>query len=233
MRRNMEEQVLYETARALAETETLEDAAPRVLKAICEALDWQYGAIWEVDRGRNVLRCISAWHPPTMPFDAFAHATKESLFAPGVGLPGRVWASHEATWIPDVTLDVNFPRAVAAEQAGLHAAFGLPILQGPNVIGVMEFFNRDIVEPTPRLLAMMTTICSQIALYVQRKWASEELDRFFRLSPDLFCVATFDGFFVRLNAAWKSVLGYSEDELRASPFMDFVHPDDRTPTIDA
>jgi PAS domain S-box-containing protein len=229
----MEEQVLYETARALAETETLDDAAPRVLKAICEALDWQYGAIWEVDRGRSVLRCIAAWHPPTMPFDDFAHATKEARFGPGVGLPGRVWASREPTWIPDVTLDVNFPRARAAEQAGLHAAFGLPILQGPNVIGVMEFFSRDIVEPTSSLLAMMTTICSQIALYVQRKWAGEELDRFFRLSPDLFCVATFDGFFVRLNPAWKSVLGYSEEELRACPFMDFVHPEDRVATIDA
>jgi PAS domain S-box-containing protein len=97
----------------------------------------------------------------------------------------------------------------------------------------MEFFNRDILEPTSSLLAMMTTISSQIAIYVQRKWAGEELDRFFRLSLDLFCVATFDGYFVRVNPAWQTILGLSEDELRKSPFMDFVHPEDRASTIDA
>ena len=225
--------VFYATARALAESETLEDAAPRMLKAICEALGWQYGAIWEVDRGRNVLRCVADWHPPAMPFDDFATATRAFLFAPGVGLPGRVWSSREPAWIPDVTRDANFPRAPFAERAGLHAAFGLPIVQGSHVLGVMEFFSRDILEPTSNLLAMMTTICSQIALYVQRKWAGEELDRFFRLSLDMFCVATFDGYFVRLNPAWQTVLGFSEAELRTSPFIDFVHPDDRAATIEA
>ena len=227
------QQVLYATARALAEFDTLEDAAPRMLKTICDALEWQYGAIWEVDRGRNVLRCVTTWHPPSMPFEDFAAASKSSAFPPGTGLPGRVWSDQKPTWIPDVTLDPNFPRAAIAERAGLHAAFGVPILQGDNLLGVIEFFSRDIVEPTADLLATMTAICSQIALYVERKWASEELDRFFKLSPDLFCVATFDGYFVRVNPAWKAVLGLSEEELRTKPFMDFVHPDDREATVAA
>ena len=198
-----------------------------------EALGWQYGAFWEVDRARNVLRCVGTWQPPSLPFNEFATVTRESTFTPGVGLPGRVWASRQPAWIPDVTRDANFPRAPVAERAGLHAAFGLPILQGTHVLGVMEFFNRDILEPTPNLLAMMTTIGSQIGLYVERKWAGEELDRFFKLSLDLFCVATFDGYFVRVNPAWQRMLGFSEAELRASPFMDFVHPDDRAATIAA
>ena len=33
-----------------------------MLKAICDALDWQYSAIWEVDRGHeNVVRSIATW----------------------------------------------------------------------------------------------------------------------------------------------------------------------------
>ena len=225
------QQVLYETARALAESDTLDAAAPRMLRAICEALDWEYGAIWEIDRARQVVACVSTWQSPALASDDFASATKQALFAPGVGLPGRVWSTREPAWIQDVTRDSNFPRARAAERAGLHAAFGVPIVQGPDVLGVMEFFSRDIREPTASVLAMMTAICSQIALYVQRKWAGEELDRFFRLSLDLFCVATFDGYFIRVNPAWETVLGWSEAELRQSPFMDFVHPDDREKTV--
>ncbi|MEO6350483.1 MAG: GAF domain-containing protein, partial [Candidatus Limnocylindrales bacterium] len=141
-----QQQVLYATARALAESETLEEAAPRMLRAICDALGWQYGAIWEVDRARNVLRCVATWHPSGQPFEAFEAATMEARLGPGVGLPGRVWTYGQAAWIPDVTQDANFPRAPFAASAGLHSAFGLPIAQGANVLGVMEFFSRDILE---------------------------------------------------------------------------------------
>jgi len=230
---NAQQLVLERTARALADSATLEDAVPRVLEAVCQAVGWQFGALWEVDRSRGVLRCTGIWQAPAFPLDEFAAATRQFTFAPGVGLPGRAWSSRRIAWIPDVTRDDNFPRAPVASRAGLHAAFALPILQDTNTIGVMEFFSEHVIEPSTDLLAMVATLGSQIALYLKRRWAGEELDRFFQLSLDLFCVATFDGYFVRLNPAWQTVLGFSEDELRASPFLDFVHPDDRQPTIEA
>ena len=230
---NPYQQILYETARVLADSPTLVDAAPRMLKAVCEGLGWQYGALWEVDRARNVLRCAGMWQPPSLSFDEFAAISRELTFTPGVGLPGRVWASRQAAWIPDVTRDANFPRAPIARKVGLHAAFGVPVVQGATVIGVMEFFNRNILEPTPELLAMMSTVGTQVALYVQRTWAGDELDRFFTLSLGLFCVATFDGHFIRVNPASQRILGYTEAELCAAPFMDFVHPDDREATAAA
>jgi diguanylate cyclase (GGDEF)-like protein/PAS domain S-box-containing protein len=39
-----------------------------------------------------------------------------------------------------------------------------------------------------------------------------------------------DGHFVELNSAWQRCLGYSDEELRAKPFIDFVHPEDRERT---
>jgi PAS domain S-box-containing protein len=225
--------VRYQTACALAESATLTEAMPHILQAVCDGLDWQFGAYWEVDRAHNVLRCLSVWQPPSLPFEAFGTVTGTSTFAPGVGLPGRVWVSRQFTWIPDVTRDSNFPRAAAAARAGLHAAFALPILQGDVAIGVMEFFSRNIGEPTPELLAMLTAVSSQVASFVERRWAGEDLDRFFTLSLDLFCVATFEGYFLKVNPAWQRVLGFSEAELRAAPFMDFVHPDDRAATAAA
>src|SRR4030095_6318513 len=200
-------------------------AARRSLKAVCEALGWQCGAIWQVNRARDTLRCVGTWGEPGLALDEFTAATLANTFARGVGLPGRVWECREPVWIRDVTTDANFPRAQAAAQAGLPSAFALPIRQGRRVGGVMEFFSRDMFEPAPELLAMMTTGCNQIGIYVEREWACADLDRLFKLSPDLFCVATFDGYFVRVNPAWQTVLGYSEEEMRASPFKDFVHPD--------
>jgi len=54
--------------------------------------------------------------------------------------------------------------------------------------------------------------------------------RFFELSQDMLCTADTDGYFVDLNPAWEQTLGYSEEELRARPFVELVHPDDRERT---
>jgi two-component system sensor histidine kinase/response regulator len=227
------DRVLSETARVLADSPTLAEAAPRMLESICAALSWQFGALWEVDRARNTLRPVGMWHVPSVSLTEFADVSRAATFAPGVGLPGRVWASGEPIWIPDVEKDANFPRRPVARKCHLHAAFAMPVLQGTAVIGVMEFFSRAIVQPTPELLRLMTTVCSQVGRFVERRWADEELDRFFTLSLDLFCVATFDGYFVRVNPAWQRVFGYTDEEMCAAPFMSFVHPDDRNATTEA
>ncbi len=62
--------------------------------------------------------------------------------------------------------------------------------------------------------------------------AGEEIDRFFALSLDLQCLAGFDGSFKRVNAAWTDTLGWTQEELLAQPYLDLIHPDDRTSTSD-
>src|SRR5487761_944187 len=57
-------------------------------------------------------------------------------------------------------------------------------------------------------------------------------ESFFSLSVDMLCVAGYDGFFKHLNPAWTQTLGFTDAELMARPFLDFVHPDDRLATVD-
>jgi PAS domain S-box-containing protein len=56
-------------------------------------------------------------------------------------------------------------------------------------------------------------------------------DRFFELSLDPLVTAGFDGYIKRTNRAWERLLGWTEDELRAVPYVEFIHPDDRERTV--
>lgn len=52
------------------------------------------------------------------------------------------------------------------------------------------------------------------------------LQTFFNMTLDLLCIASTDGYFIKLNPAWSKTLGYSEDELLATSYYDLIHPDD-------
>jgi PAS domain S-box-containing protein len=66
-----------------------------------------------------------------------------------------------------------------------------------------------------------------------RRHNEETLDRFFTLALELLCIADLDGYLRRVNPVWESTLGWSSAELMATPFIDFVHPDDREATLAA
>lgn len=56
--------------------------------------------------------------------------------------------------------------------------------------------------------------------------ARAELDQFFSVSLDMLCIASLDGYFVRVNPAWQQTLGWDASELMARPYLEFIHPDD-------
>lgn len=55
---------------------------------------------------------------------------------------------------------------------------------------------------------------------------TSQLVQFLDLSLDAFCIAGFDGYLKYANPAFARILGYTQEEVLARPFMDNVHPDD-------
>jgi PAS domain S-box-containing protein len=81
------------------------------------------------------------------------------------------------------------------------------------------------------LYAIGHDITTRKQLELDRFAAEQERDRFFNLSLDLLAVGSFDGYFVRLNPAFEQILGFTNAELMAAPFSNFLHPDDRERTL--
>lgn len=219
----------YAVTRALADSATLAEAAPRILHAVCETVGWEVGAIWIVDADAKALRCNDIWHVPSVNVEQFESATREMTFASGIGLPGRVWGSGKPAWITDVAQDSNFPRVSIARQSGLHGAFAFPVLSGSEITGVIEFFSRQVRKPDEHLLLMMGALGSQIGLFLSRKRVEAERERLVtELQEALTNIKTLRGL-LPICAACKKVRDDSgywnriEDYVRDRSQAEFTH----------
>lgn len=167
--------IQHAVTRVLADAETLSEATPKIIEAVCQSLGWDVGAIWRVDTDGKSLRCVEFWRRPDIAVAEFEKATRAKTFKPGEGLPGRIWATNQPAWIADVTCDPNFPRGPFAAKAGMHAAFGFPILMGGKCLGVIEFFSHAILAPDGEVLRLVAALGSQIGQFIERKRAQQAL----------------------------------------------------------
>jgi diguanylate cyclase (GGDEF)-like protein/PAS domain S-box-containing protein len=134
-------------ARVLAEAETLEDAAPDMLRVICDALSWEGGVLWLVDRDVGNLSC------------ARTHGKLEATDPQG-GLAGEVWTRGRPVWRVD--------------RSGVNA-YGFPISLGRDPLGILVFQARGLQEPDDRLTRTLGIVAGQVAQFIERKQAESQL----------------------------------------------------------
>lgn len=94
-------------------------------------------------------------------------------------------------------------------------------------------FKRDLGGKVVQILGIAQDITQRKHLEIALREKHDELDNFFMVTLDLWCVANTDGYFIKLNKRWEASLGYCLDELMGRRFLDFVHPDDIKVTQDA
>ncbi len=175
-RAEQRERMEHAVTRVLAESDTLADAIPRIIQAICETLNWDCGARWSLDEREKAIVRVEKWSIPDEAVAEFAERARDVTLEPARGgLVRQVWVSGTPHWIPDVSNDESFTRARFAAKAGLHGAFAFPILAGNVTLGVLEFFSRETRNPDPSLLQMVRVIGSQIGQFMARKQAEENL----------------------------------------------------------
>jgi PAS domain S-box-containing protein len=222
--------VEHAVARILAETERPVEVYEAALEAIGRPIGWQLGAVWELDPQDGCLHCVRTWRAGE-PADEFQALSEALALAPGEGLPGRVLASGKPAWLVDAPADANFPRAAAARRDGLHAGFGYPLRSARGVVGVMEFFARELHAPDERLLATMRVVGSQVGQFVARRRAEEEVrSRESRLramlEAALDAVVSMDaeGRVIGWNNAAETIFGYPASEATGREMAELIVP---------
>jgi PAS domain-containing protein len=170
-----ENRFLQNIMKTIGESGDFYSALSVILYKVCKATGWVYGEAWVPDSdGKSLKRCTE-WHRPVNSLEKFQILSGEFTFLPGVGLPGRAWASKRPEWIKDITTDTNFPRAKIAIEAGLKAGLAIPVISRREVIAVINFFMFKSGEEDERIVKSILSITSQLGLIIQRKRMEEEL----------------------------------------------------------
>jgi len=161
---------------ALAEAADLEEAASRVLRAVCDRLDWDAAALWIVRPQADALSCAAVWCKEGQPSPGLEAALRCATFAKGEELPGRVWEQGAPAWILDLTAEADrLPHFRVAIRERLHAAFSFPIAVNNQVLGVIGLFSRRTPSSDAGLLQMMKTVGGQIGQFILRKQTEDTL----------------------------------------------------------
>ncbi len=205
-----------------------------VLRRVCERTGWAIGQAWIPAADGATIECSPAWFSDVSGLEEFRSVSEATKLLPGVGLPGRVWASGQPHWIQDVTLDTNFPRGPVAQKEGLKAAVGIPILSGEDVTAVIEFYVREPRREDERLVKLISAVASGLGLVIARKDVEDSVLRERNFSnttldslPGVFYHYDDQGRFLRWNKNFERVSGYSPDEIASLHPLDFFAADER------
>ena len=218
----------------LAESASVSEAMPKLIRTMCEAMDWAYGALWSWGDEDPVLRRTEHWSETPLELEDADRGNWEELESGSAGgLLRRGLHRREATWIVDVQSDPTFKRLPSAQKLGFVSAYAFPIFAAGKVIGMMEFFGRDVRQPDEMLLLITRSVGSQIGQYVQRKEAEQAL----RVSEERFrvtisqaavgiTVTGLDLHHVMVNGKYAEIMGYAQEELLGLAVKDVVRPED-------
>ncbi|WP_221392220.1 PAS domain S-box protein [Dyadobacter sp. NIV53] len=112
---------------------------------------------------------------------------------------------------------------------------GYPLVD-PNgyslgTICVLDDKAKILNESQRKSLKVLASQTMALIVNQRKRNDLKNFETLFRLSNDLICIAGTDGYLKKINPAFNRLLGWDEETLMKTPFVEFIHPDDREKTL--
>ena len=159
-----------EVMASMASASTTDAAVRAALETVRSAFGWAYGSYWALDRSDNAL------HFSVESGDAgaeFRAVTLSATFREGVGLSGRAWSTRDLFFTRDIGEMTDCVRAPVAQRAGVKSGVCFPIIVDGEVLGTMDFFTTETLDPSPARLDALRSVGNLVSQGLARIAAAE------------------------------------------------------------
>lgn len=146
---------VLKVVQALGQARSVADATRIALDAVRESFGWAYGSFWRIDPQAKVLRFAAESGDAGA---EFREVTLSASFGEGVGLAGRAWRAKDLVFVADLGQLTDCLRAPVAVKAGVRSGVCFPLLADGRVIGTMDFFTTDTLDPSLQRLDTLRAV---------------------------------------------------------------------------
>ena len=210
----------FAVTRVLAESASLREAAPRLLRAIGEGFGWEAGELWRVADAGGPLRLEATWSEP----DVAGPARPGDPDGLAPALVARAGESGGHVWVDDLTVDEALAQSRAAA-AGLRGALAWPVVLGSEVVALLAFFSRQRRAPRQELLDQMGDVGARIAQFREREQALEGMRRLQKAVETIelgVTITDVNGRILYTNPAEAAMHGHRPEELLGKHVSTFM-----------
>ncbi|WP_339612111.1 PAS domain S-box protein, partial [uncultured Planktosalinus sp.] len=207
-------------------TTDLYQTLQELTKLVVSIGNFSFSEIWLHSNQKNKLRLFSSYASTREGEQFYSYSNKLLETDFGQGLQGLVWKANSPLLWDTTKIKNIFLRNEASKKAAINSVLGIPLIGQEAQVGVLLLGSTQDENFLKKFEPVLTELGIFIGTEIKRKRLESDLHHLFEALPDLICLATFDGTFLKINKAGCDLLGYQEEELLGANFNQFVHPED-------
>jgi PAS domain S-box-containing protein len=166
----------YAVTRALAQAETVEESALKVVDIVCENLDWDTGALWLLDEAKGKLEYVSSSKRCNLDLSHFEEECRKIQRDGGFASYDNAFRENAPLWLAandGGEESEHFSKAIRS--LGFKTSFAVPLRREDACIGVIELYSKEARPADLELMQMFDALGRQFGQFMERRRVDAEL----------------------------------------------------------
>ena len=182
-----------------------QEVAALMVNQLARQYDWANISIFSADKRSRRFELIAQSSKGNCGFpDGYTQALDE-------GLLGSSFAKDDPVNVPDVGLDARYKDVCPDTRSELC----MRIMQGGEVVGLLDIEDSRTNAFSKEEVRGLEELLKAIGGFLEKRWIENLVNATFQCTPAAVLAVDSDGSILKANPAATTLLGYSEEELKA------------------